>query len=174
MHHKSEALEKFKEYRTETEKQLGKNIKKLRSDRCGKYFLGEFKEYLVENEIISQLTTLETPQQNGVAKRTNRTLLDMVRYMLSYSILSVSFWGLALEITRCLLDLVPSKSVPRTLIELCLGLKPSLKHIHIWGSPAHVLKLRAAKWIHVLRFVCLLGIPKEQMDVYFIVFKTTK
>ncbi|KAH9725543.1 Integrase catalytic domain-containing protein [Citrus sinensis] len=33
MHHKSEVLEKFKEYRAEIEKQLDKNIKKLRSDR---------------------------------------------------------------------------------------------------------------------------------------------
>ncbi|KAH9651080.1 hypothetical protein KPL70_026615 [Citrus sinensis] len=39
---------------------------------------GDFKEYLVENEIMSQLTTPETPQQNGVAEMRNRTLLDML------------------------------------------------------------------------------------------------
>ncbi|KAH9671725.1 hypothetical protein KPL70_017462 [Citrus sinensis] len=65
MRHKSEALEKFKEYRAETEKQLDKNIKKLRSDRGGEFLSGDFKEYLVENGIISQLTAPGTPQQNG-------------------------------------------------------------------------------------------------------------
>ena len=59
MRHKSETLEKFKEYRGETEKQLDKNIKKLRSDRGDEFLSGDFKEYLVENEIISQLTAVE-------------------------------------------------------------------------------------------------------------------
>ena len=79
MRHKSEAFEKFKEYRTETEKQLGGYIKKLRSNRGGEYLLGTFRDYLSENGIISQLSAPGTPQQNGVAERRNRTLLDMVR-----------------------------------------------------------------------------------------------
>ena len=53
MRHKSKTLEKFKEYRAETEKQLGKNIKQLRSDRGGEFLSGDFKEYLVKNGIIS-------------------------------------------------------------------------------------------------------------------------
>ncbi|KAH9671727.1 hypothetical protein KPL70_017462 [Citrus sinensis] len=126
MRHKSEALEKFKEYRAETEKQLDKNIKKLRSDRGGEFLSGDFKEYLVENGIISQLTAPGTPQQNGVAERRNRTLLDMVRSMLSYSSLPISFWGLALETAVYLLNLIPSKSVPKTLIELWSGTRGGL------------------------------------------------
>ena len=47
--HKSEAFEKFKGYRVETEKQLDKNIKKLRSDRGGEFLSGDFNEFLVEN-----------------------------------------------------------------------------------------------------------------------------
>ena len=89
--HKSEALEKFKEYKAETEEQLDKNMKKLRFYRGGEFLSGDFKEYSVENRIISQLTAPGTPQQNGVAERRNRTLLDMVRSMLSYSSLPISF-----------------------------------------------------------------------------------
>ena len=42
MHHKSDSFEKFKEYRTEVEKHLGKPIKAIRSDRGGEYLSNEF------------------------------------------------------------------------------------------------------------------------------------
>ena len=96
-----------------------------------KYLLGNFKDYLTKNEIISQLTTPGTLQQHGVAERRNKTLLDMVRSMISYSTLPISFWGYALNTAMCLLNLVPSKSIPKTLVELWNG-KPSMRHLHIW------------------------------------------
>ena len=58
---KSKAFEKFKEFRDEFENQLGKHIKVIRSDRGGEYLLGDFKDYLTENGIISQMTTPGTP-----------------------------------------------------------------------------------------------------------------
>ena len=57
MHHKSDSFEKFKEYRTEVEKQLGKPIKAIRSDRGGKYLSNKFIDHLVQNGILSQLST---------------------------------------------------------------------------------------------------------------------
>ena len=122
------------------DKRLGKRIKTLRYDRGGEYFLGKFREYLLEQGITSQLSVPSMPQQNGVAKRRNRTLLDMVRSIMSYSNLPVSFWGHVLETTAFILNLVPSKSIPTIPIELWIGRKPSLCHIRIWGSLAHVLK----------------------------------
>ena len=91
MRRKSEAFEKFKKFRAEVENQLGKHIKAIQSDRGGEYLLRDFKDYLTQNEIVSQLTSSGTPQQNGVAKRRNRTLLEMVRSMKSYSTLPISF-----------------------------------------------------------------------------------
>ncbi|KAL8541817.1 hypothetical protein ACS0TY_002897 [Phlomoides rotata] len=55
----------------------------------------------------------------------------MVRSMMSYSDLPKSFWGYVLEITAYILNLVPSKSVPKTPSELWTGQKPSLRHIRI-------------------------------------------
>ena len=54
MRHKSEAFEKFKEFRHEVEKQTEKPIKVLRSDRGGEYLSREFLDYLKENGIVSQ------------------------------------------------------------------------------------------------------------------------
>lgn len=56
-----------------------------------------------------------------------------------------SFWGHALETAAYLLNLVPSESVPQTLIELWTGNKPRLRHIRIWGCPANVLNKNATK-----------------------------
>ena len=56
----------------------------------------EFTDYLIENGIVSHLTTLGTPPQNGVAEQRNRMLLDMVRSMMSYSTLPLSFGGYTL------------------------------------------------------------------------------
>ena len=52
--YKSEVFEKFKEYKSEVENQLGQSIKVLRSDRGGEYLSQEFQYYLKENGILSQ------------------------------------------------------------------------------------------------------------------------
>ena len=82
MRYKFEAFEKFKEFRGEVGKQLGRSIKSLRLDRGGEYLNEEFLDYLRENGILSQWTPLYTPQHNGVAEKGNQTLLDMVRSMM--------------------------------------------------------------------------------------------
>ncbi|KAK8988373.1 hypothetical protein V6N11_061131 [Hibiscus sabdariffa] len=71
MRHKSEALEKFKEFKNEVQNQHGKSIKKLRSDRGGEYLSQDFDELLKECGIVSQLTPPGTPQWNGVSERRN-------------------------------------------------------------------------------------------------------
>ena len=77
MRYKSEAFEKFKEFKNEVEKQLWRSIKALRSNRGGEYLSQAFLDYLRDNGILSQWTLPYTPQYNGVAERRNRTLLDM-------------------------------------------------------------------------------------------------
>ena len=57
MKYKSETFEKFKEFKTEIEKQLVKSIKALRSDRGGEYLSQEFQSYLRDNGNLSQWTT---------------------------------------------------------------------------------------------------------------------
>ena len=99
MRHKSESFDKFKEYKAEVENHRGKSIKSLRSDRGGEYLLGEFRQYLEDHEITSQMSAPGQPQQKGVAESRNQTLLDMVRLMMNYASLPNSFWGYALETT---------------------------------------------------------------------------
>ena len=81
---------------------------------------------------------LGTPQQNGVAERRNRTLMDMVRSMISNSKLPLSLWSEAVKTVVYLLNRVPSKVVPKTPFELWNGRKPSLNHLHILSCLAEV------------------------------------
>ena len=52
---KFETFGKFKEFFAEVEKQLGKSLKTLRSDRGSGYLVNEFKDFLVKHGILSQL-----------------------------------------------------------------------------------------------------------------------
>ncbi|KAK4386118.1 Retrovirus-related Pol polyprotein from transposon TNT 1-94 [Sesamum angolense] len=123
MRYKSEAFVRFKEFRLEVENQTGRKIKTLRSDRSGEYLSGEFIDYLKENGIVSQWTPRGTPQLNGVAEKRNRTLLDMIRSMMSFTELPLSFWGYALETTARLLNIVLSKIVAQTPYQIWHGIK---------------------------------------------------
>jgi transposase InsO family protein len=123
MKHKSETFEKFKEFQSEVENQRDKKIKTLRSDRGGEYLSHEFSNHLKSCGIVAQLTPPGTPQRNGVSERRNRTLLDMVRSMMSQSNLPLSFWGYALETAAFTLNRVPSKSVVKTPYEMWTGMK---------------------------------------------------
>ena len=80
--------------------------------------------------------------------------------MLSYSTLPISFWGYALETTSYLLNLVPSKSVPKTPVELWNGRKPSMRYLHIWGCPTHVLKGKFDKLEAKTEACLFVGYPK--------------
>lgn len=59
-------------------------LKVLRSDNGGGHLSNDFKKFLAENGINHELTVAYTPQQNGVAERMNRTLLDLTRAMLHH------------------------------------------------------------------------------------------
>ena len=145
MKHKSESIDKFKEFKALVENQTSQRIKTLRSDRGGEYMSDEFDLYLRENGLVLQLTPPTTPQLNGVAERRNRTLLDMVRSMLSYTDLPISLWGHALLTAAHILNRCPSKSIPMTPYEMWRNRKPSLNHIKILGCPTYVKKTKVDK-----------------------------
>ena len=86
-----------KNFRVKWKNHHNKKIKFLRSDRGDEYLSYEFGLQLKQCGIVSQLTPPRTPQRYGVSERRNRTLLDMVRSMMSLTDLPLLFWGYALE-----------------------------------------------------------------------------
>ena len=88
-----------KNFRVKWKNHRNKKIKFLRSDRGDEYLSYEFGLQLKQCGIVSQLTPPGTPQRYGVSEHRNRTLLDMVRSMMSLTDLPLLFWGYALETT---------------------------------------------------------------------------
>nr|GEV66263.1 retrotransposon protein, putative, Ty1-copia subclass [Tanacetum cinerariifolium] len=163
--HKHGVFETFKVFKNEAENQLGKTIEVVRSDRGGEYVSQEFKDYLKACGIVQQLTPPYTPQHNGVSERRNRTLLDMVRFMMNITTLSLSFWDYALETANHILNRVPPKKVDKTPYELWYGKVPNLSYLKVCGCEALVkqdmpdkLQQRSVKCIFI-------GYPKETMEV---------
>nr|GEU54865.1 hypothetical protein [Tanacetum cinerariifolium] len=82
-----------------------------------KYTSQEFLDHLKEHVIISHRTPPYTPQHNGLSERRNKTLLDMVRSMMSQTTLPKSFWDYALESVTRILNIVPTKKGCDALVE---------------------------------------------------------
>ncbi|RVX16743.1 Retrovirus-related Pol polyprotein from transposon TNT 1-94 [Vitis vinifera] len=74
---------------------------------------GPFAKFLQEHGIVAQYTMSGFPDQNGVVERRNRTLLDMVRSMLSSSKLPKFLWTKALKTTIYILNRVPTRLFQR-------------------------------------------------------------
>lgn len=121
---KSEVFQKFKEFHQLVQNQFDKKIKSLRTDRGGEYLGNAFVDYLNKNGIKSQRTAPHSPQQNGVAERKNRTLIEMARCMLFDANMEFSFWGEAVMMANFLQNRLPWKNVDKTPFEHWYGRKP--------------------------------------------------
>jgi hypothetical protein len=135
---KRQALHYFKTYKAEVENQLERKIKWLRSDRGGEYFSGDFSDFCVEHGIIHERTPPYSPQSNGVAKRKNCTLTDLVNAMLETSGLSKEWWGEAILTVCHVLNKVPTKNKEITPFEKWEKKKLNISYLRTWGCLAKV------------------------------------
>jgi hypothetical protein len=137
---KSEAASAFFKYKAMVENQLGKRIKCLRSDNGTEYLCSEFESYLEKHGIKHEMTVAYTPEQNGVAERRNRTLVEMARCMMIQSQLSPSFWAEAISTANYLRNRCPSRSINgQTPHKLWTGKDFSVKHFQIFGTKGYRL-----------------------------------
>ncbi|KAJ3686893.1 hypothetical protein LUZ61_016057 [Rhynchospora tenuis] len=135
---KSEALEVFKKFKTMVEKRTGHYIKALRSDRGGEYVSTAFTNFCDEHGIRRFLTAPYSPQQNGVAERKNRTILDMVRSMLKTKNMPKEFWAEAVRCAVYVQNRCPhAKLMNQTPQEAWSGIKPTVSHLKVFGSVAY-------------------------------------
>jgi transposase InsO family protein len=89
---KSSALIIFKNFKALTKAESNCELVAVNSDQGGEYTSNAFQDFCRENGIRHQLTAAYTPQQNGIAERKNRTILDMTRSMLKEKGLSKQLW----------------------------------------------------------------------------------
>ena len=118
MRSKDEAFNKFQCYKSIVENQMEKKIKILGSDRGGEYFPIEFILCCEENGIIHQRSAPYTPQENGLAERKNRTLVEIINAMILNAKLSFNLWGEALLTACCVHNRIPSRKFKVSPYEL--------------------------------------------------------
>lgn len=81
MQQKSEVFDYFKEYCASFQRLTGEKVEALRTHSSGEYQGNQFQEYLSKYGIKSECTAPYTPQDNGIAERLNRTLLNKMHAM---------------------------------------------------------------------------------------------
>jgi transposase InsO family protein len=94
----------------------------------------EFQEYLKNKGILSQRSCPYTPQQNGVAERKNRHLLDVVRTLLIDSSVPTRFWVEALSTIVHLINRLPSQVLNfASPYSILFGVIPEYDSLHVLG-----------------------------------------
>lgn len=137
---KSEVFSNFINFKAEVEKQTGLMLKCLRTDNGGEFVSEQFASFLRKEGIIHQTTVPYCPEQNGVAERLNRTLMDKARCMLMESGLSRKYWAEAVATAFYLKNRSPTKSIGGKIPEeVWTGNKVELGHLRVFGCIAYAL-----------------------------------
>ena len=98
----------FKKFHAEIRTQFNTSIRILRSDNAKKYFSTPFSSFMSSHGILHQSSCTYTPQQNGVAKRKNRHLVETARTLLLHHKVPQRSWGDAILAACYLINRMPS------------------------------------------------------------------
>lgn len=112
LRYKYEVLSVFKKLKAMVELQNGCNLKKLRSDR-GEYTSMEFNKLCDDLGMKRHFTTLYTPQENGVAERKNKTIVEMAKCLMHEKKIPLEFWVEAVNIAVYILNRCPTRALEK-------------------------------------------------------------
>jgi hypothetical protein len=136
---KDEVFNKFKEFKVLIENLSERNIKILRSDNGGEYTSKEFVNFCKYVGIKRELTTPYNPQQNGVAERKNRTIMEAVKTMIHDQDLPMCLWEEAAMATVYVKNRLSHSALGlKTPEEMFTGKKPEVSHLKIFGCPVFI------------------------------------
>lgn len=132
-------FEKFKEWKSLVENQTGKKIKKLKTDNGLEFCNQQFGSYCANEGISRHRTVRLTPQQNGLAERMNRTLMERVRCILIQSKIPKLLWAEILMTTTYLMNLSPLSTIGfKTPFEIWESKPVSYGNLKAFGCATYV------------------------------------
>jgi transposase InsO family protein len=158
---KSEVSSVFPIFHRMIQTQFNASIKIVRSDNGGEYLSSSLGTFFRAHGIIHQTTCVDTPQQNGVAERKNRHLLEVTRSLMIDMHVPKSYWGDALLTAAYLINRMPSRVLEfKTPLEVLSppfstskGVSPKVFgcvcFVHIHGQTLGKLDPRALKCVFV-------------------------
>jgi len=136
---KDEVISKFQEFKALVENQTRKMIKVLRSDNGGEYTSNEFKDFCKKAGINRELIVSYNPQQNGVAKKKNRSTVGAAKVMIHDLDLPMFLW-----VDACNTSIYIQNKCPRRILEdktpeeAFTSVKPKASHFRIFGCPVYI------------------------------------
>ncbi|GKB41989.1 putative ribonuclease H-like domain-containing protein [Tanacetum coccineum] len=130
----------LKSFITGVENLIDQRVKVIRCDNRTEFKNKEMNQFCERKGIKREFSVARTPQQNGVAERKNRTLIEAARTMLADSKLPTTFWAKAVN-TACYVQnrVLVTKPHNKTPYELFLGRKPALGFMKPFGCPVTIL-----------------------------------
>lgn len=138
LHKKSQVFSYYKQYVTQMENLTGNKLKKIRTDNGGEYTSNQFFDYCKEMGYSREFSVPHTPEQNGVAERLNRTIVEAARSMLIQAKLPISFWAEAISCAVYIRNRSPTAALNnKTPYECWFGQKPDLSNLRVFGCVAY-------------------------------------
>ncbi|GJU87414.1 putative ribonuclease H-like domain-containing protein [Tanacetum coccineum] len=137
---KDDTSDILKSFITGVENLIDQRVKVIRCDNGTEFKNKEMNQFCERKGIKREFSVARTPQQNGVAERKNRTLIEAARTMLADSKLPTSFWAEEFN-TACYVQnrVLVTKPHNKTPYELFLGRKPALGFMRPFGCPVIIL-----------------------------------
>jgi hypothetical protein len=143
-------------------------VANLRSDRGGEYLSTEFKSFCIQKGIHQQLTTADTPHQNGISERKNRTLLEATRCVFNSHKFPRHLWTECLKAVNFVLNCSGTRALNlMTPYEKLLGTPPDLSLLRVLGSTAyaHIPRTQHTK-LQAKAFRCVFVGYNEALKAY--------
>ncbi|KAM1425821.1 hypothetical protein TB2_017749 [Malus domestica] len=136
---KDEVINVFQEFHSLVTNQFSTQLKVLRSDNGTEYMSNAFTQYLTCHGIIHQTSCVGTPQQNGVAERKNRDLLEKTRSLMLQMSVPKKFWSHGVLTAAYVINRLPSKVLKfKAPLETLNGRKINLSHLRVFGCVCFV------------------------------------
>jgi hypothetical protein len=137
---KSQTQETLKKFLRWGQNEFGSRIKKIRSENGTEFKNSQIEGFLEKEGIKHEFCSPYTPQQNGVVKMKNRTLLDMARTMLDEYKTLDQFWAEAINAAFYSINrLYLHRILKKTSYELLTGKKPNVSYFRVFGSKCFIL-----------------------------------
>nr|GFB09172.1 hypothetical protein [Tanacetum cinerariifolium] len=138
---RDETPEVLKEFLTMIQRNLQALVITVRTEKGTEFLNKTLNAFFKLEGIKHQTSTAQTPEQNGVVKRRNRTLVEAAQTMLSALRLPLFFWAEAIA-TVCYTQnrsiIIPTHD--KTAYHIINDRKPSIKHLHIFGWICYITK----------------------------------
>ncbi|KAI3715061.1 hypothetical protein L6452_22027 [Arctium lappa] len=141
---KDETSGLIKSFILRIENQTNQRLKVIRSENGTEFKNLDLNTFCEEKGIERQYSAPRTPQQNGVAERRNRTLIEAARSLLAYSKLPITFWAEAVN-TACYVQnrVLVVKPKNKTPYELLTKRKPFIGFFKPFGCPCTILNTKS-------------------------------